>query len=183
MKKQRIKTKQKNTQLVACMLHRSLLRSPRKSRPGSIMDVDEVFKRIGGFGRSQKTIYFLVNSIHIILGIHALALVFIAVEPNWTCEGSVPGVENLDKCLRFSQGNCSPDYSKDFTSIVSEVINLYGPACSPPQFLYNNLVVTEGGIRAGAVFKSEKFMTLNYPEIHSVYYYILRTSCMYSGDA
>lgn len=85
------------------------------------MEVDEVFERIGGFGRSQIIIYFLVNSIHILLGIHTLALAFIGVEPSWTCGSGEQ--DTVNKCLRYGRKLCTPEYSNDFmeTSIVSEV--------------------------------------------------------------
>lgn len=122
--------------LIFSMLRRSLhQQSPRHTLPG-IMDVDEVFQRIGGFGKSQKTIYFLVNSVYILLGIHSLAPIFIGVEPKWTCGDSEEDQDTASKCLRFGQGMCVPKYSKDFTSIVSEVSNYY---CIHSYGLHNHM--------------------------------------------
>ena len=87
-----------------------------------------MFQKIGGFGRSQKTIYFLVNSVHMVLGFHILGLAFIGVEPpNWTCGKIVEDQSRDSKCLRFGQEKCLPQYPEDMSSIVTEVnkLNLY----------------------------------------------------------
>ena len=92
-----------------------------------------MLEKIGGCGRAQIKIVFLVQSVHYFVLFHVLSPIFIGVEPKWTCGSSE---EDQDACLRFRQGKCAPKYSNDFTSIVSEVLTLvysslaYGPKCN-----------------------------------------------------
>ena len=88
------------------------------------MDVDEVLKRIGGFGPAQKRIYFLIAAMHVFgFGLQGLTVVFVGEEPAWTCGGH----EELEPegtgtpCQRFEAGTCTPSYQPNFTSIVTEV--------------------------------------------------------------
>ena len=81
-------------------------------------DIDDVFERIGGFGRFQTKTYFLMNLVHIVCGIHTLILAFIGIEPNWTCEG--PN-NHQDKCLQYGLDECTPHYDSAITSVVAEV--------------------------------------------------------------
>ena len=82
------------------------------------MDIDEVMKRIGEFGPSQsKTIYLIYLSQLISHGLHVLYFSFISADPGWSCVGK----NGKDSCEMFENGECTPEYSTDFTSIVTEV--------------------------------------------------------------
>lgn len=83
-----------------------------------VMDIDNVFTRIGDFGLSQKKIFFILSSAQTFLGVHALILAFIGPEPLWTCDGET---DPASRCAQFETGKCSPEYSDDFSSIVSQV--------------------------------------------------------------
>ena len=97
------------------------------------MDIDEALQRIGDLGRVQKKIFFLVSAPHIWSAFHVLALTYIGTDPGWTCtapktrnDGHIGvAVESLSdpdaKCAYYEQGECSPEFSKEYTSIVTEV--------------------------------------------------------------
>lgn len=82
------------------------------------MDIDNVFTRIGDFGSAQKKIFYILCTCQIFLGCHALALAFIGPEPEWSCDGKE---DERERCTAFEKKDCSPLYSNEFTSIVSEV--------------------------------------------------------------
>lgn len=78
-------------------------------------NLDEVFERIGGFGKAQKKIYYLMNLVHIPTGFHTMILTFIAIDPNWTC-----GNKQKD-CFQFDLGKCEPQFDPTVSSIIAEV--------------------------------------------------------------
>lgn len=82
------------------------------------MDIDNVFTRIGEFGSAQKKIFYILCTNQIFLGFHALALAFIGPEPAWSCGRKE---DEAERCAAFEKKECSPLYSNEFTSIVSEV--------------------------------------------------------------
>lgn len=79
-----------------------------------------MFERIGGFGPAQKKMVCLLNLAHLISGFHALCYTFIAEDPGWHCAQSKDLSRN-NVCAMVEQGSCTPQYSSEFTSIVSEV--------------------------------------------------------------
>ena len=82
------------------------------------MEVDTVIERIGGFGRGQKKIVYLANLAHLLASFHALSYTFITDDPGWTC----PPFKHPERvCALVKNGTCTPQYSDDFTSIVTEV--------------------------------------------------------------
>lgn len=90
--------------------------------PEQSMDIDNVFTRIGDFGSAQKKIFYILCTCQIFLGCHALVLAFIGPEPEWSCGEKKDEVE---RCTAFEKKDCSPIYSNEFTSIVSEVCTDY----------------------------------------------------------
>lgn len=85
------------------------------------MDIDEVFDQIGAFGFSQKKIYYLLNLVQVFLGFHALSLSFIGSDPGWTCE-EYSDIKNQSLlCPEYELGQCKPQFSPAYTSIVTEV--------------------------------------------------------------
>ena len=90
----------------------------------STMDIDEALERIGEFGPSQKRIFFLVNLCQVYAALTAFALSFAGNDPGWKCKTTSKEEVITDpdlRCLRYEQGECEPVYSKEFTSIVTEV--------------------------------------------------------------
>ena len=97
------------------------------------MDVDEFFQHIGDLGLIQKKIFFLIGLPHVWGAFHVLALTYIGTDPGWKCtapktrnSGHIGvAVESLSdpdaKCAYYEQGECLPEFSKEFTSIVTEV--------------------------------------------------------------
>ena len=81
------------------------------------MDIDNVFAKIGDFGSSQKKIFYILCLCQIYLGFQMLIITFIGPESQWTCGGK----NQVLRCPAFEKGECTPEYSDDFTSIVSEV--------------------------------------------------------------
>ena len=99
------------------------------------MDVDEVLEKIGDFGPSQRKIYYLVSLSNIWMAIFILSPSFIGLDPGWSCvpmvdESIQPQVvadsksalaDSHSKCRYYEQGSCTPEYSTEFTSIVTQV--------------------------------------------------------------
>ena len=97
------------------------------------MDINEALQRIGDLGLVQKKILFLTGLPHIWGTFHVLALIYIGTDPGWKCTASIEtrnsghnrAVESLSdpdvKCAYYEQGECSPEFSKEYTSIVTEV--------------------------------------------------------------
>jgi len=84
------------------------------------MEIDEVLEEIGGFGRFQAKVVFLLNLGHIACGLVAMCITFVGAPPEWSCEERSDIVDD-DQCERLEEGTCTPKYSQEFTSIVSEV--------------------------------------------------------------
>ena len=89
------------------------------------MDIDDVFTEIGVYGWSQKVVIYILGSSHTFLCFYILILTFIGTEPDWSCEApsggtSQGGVRDRD-CVAYDKGECSPVYSDESSSIVSEV--------------------------------------------------------------
>ena len=102
------------------------------------MDVDDVLHRIGGFGATQQKIFLLIGLPHIWSSLQILSFSYTSADPGWNCtrpssasaavsaltaEGAdVRTLTDLEmKCAYYEQGKCVPEYSKEFTSIVTEV--------------------------------------------------------------
>ena len=97
------------------------------------VDVDGVFGRIGGLGATQKKIFLLISLPHIWCTFQVLAISFIGTDPGWNCTKPLArardsgGVDvrlltdHEAKCAYYERGECVPQYSKDYTSIVTEV--------------------------------------------------------------
>ena len=86
------------------------------------MDIEDVFAKIGGYGSSQKKILYILSSCHAYLCFVILILTFIGTEPPWSCSGGQSQAQG--DCVSFERGECSPVYSLEFSSIVSEVLKL-----------------------------------------------------------
>lgn len=84
------------------------------------MDIDNVFARIGDFGWSQKKIFYILCLCQTYLGFHVLILTFIGEEPEWSCGGK----NQVLRCPPFEKGECAPEYSDEFSTIVSEVVSI-----------------------------------------------------------
>ena len=95
------------------------------------MDVDDVLGHIGDFGPSQKKVYFLVSLAHVYTAFHAFVVLFIGTDPGWKCvPSSSSGLEDASgnvlrdsatMCSYYEKKYCTPEYSTEYTSIVTEV--------------------------------------------------------------
>ena len=95
------------------------------------MDVDDVLSHIGDFGPSQKKVYFLVSLAHVYTAFHAFVVLFIGTDPGWRCvPSSSSGLEDASgnvlrdratMCSYYEKKYCTPEYSTEYTSIVTEV--------------------------------------------------------------
>jgi len=92
------------------------------------MEVEETLVHISEFGPSQKLIVYCLALVHMFGVFQAFVTSFIGVEPEWNCSlittelgDSINMVDSSAKCLHYSHGECVPEYSKEFTSIVTEV--------------------------------------------------------------
>lgn len=87
------------------------------------MDINEVFDKIGGFGWAQMKIVYPVNMAHFVVACHVLLYSFVGEDPGWSCPQSGDEITSSDSCALVSDGTCTPKFSEDFTSIVTEVIS------------------------------------------------------------
>ena len=88
------------------------------------MDVDEVLEKIGDFGPSQRRIYYLISLTNLWMPIFILLPSFIGADPGWSCDVDESNQLQTDfrsRCRCYEQGSCTPDYSTEFTSIVTQV--------------------------------------------------------------
>ena len=100
------------------------------------MNVDEVLQRIGGLGATQRRIFLIVGLPHIWISFQVLSSSYVGTDPGWNCTRPLSGVrdhrvyDSVDvrtltdievKCAYYEQGDCVPQYSKEYTSIVTEV--------------------------------------------------------------
>ena len=92
-----------------------------------------MLQRIGELGPVQIKLFVFLGLPHIWGGLSLFTLTYVGTDPGWKCR-AVAGetghvgvaVENLTdrvvKCAFYEQGECIPEYSKEYTSIVTEVI-------------------------------------------------------------
>ena len=85
------------------------------------MDVDDAIRVIGGFGFAQKKVFIVIGLYQVIAACHILQMSFIGEDPGWSCHGSRTVIDASEKCHYYDIGNCSPEYNREFTSIVTEV--------------------------------------------------------------
>lgn len=94
------------------------------------MLMDEIFQQIGDLGPSQRRVLFLVCLVDTYAALHTLNIAFIGTDPGWRClreasEDDAKGYDEVDaasKCLHYEHGECTPVYSEEYTSLVTEVI-------------------------------------------------------------
>ena len=100
------------------------------------MDVDQVWAYVGEFGPSQKLIFYCLCLAQVFASLQVFIFSFIGVDPGWKCnmlptkvDDSITVLEDPSaKCLHYERGECAPEYSKEFTSIITEVIS-YNYGC------------------------------------------------------
>lgn len=93
------------------------------------MDVDAVFEEIGEFGPAQKRIFYTANFLfHWFVAFQTLIIAFIGKDPDWSCIDTMTkqphlllGSSDPSACELVESGKCTPDFNKNFTSIVTEV--------------------------------------------------------------
>ena len=100
------------------------------------MDVDELLEQqIGGFGRAQKkaVLFMCLTEMVVTLMFMSGTGVFTGIDPGheWVCQqqqqlpvrvqGEVVDGDPEKVCAAFEAGTCTPKFSNDFTSIVTEV--------------------------------------------------------------
>ena len=94
------------------------------------MLMDDIFQQIGDLGPSQRRVLFLVCLVDTYAALHTLNIAFIGTDPGWRClrvasEDDAKGYDEVDaasKCLHYERGECTPVYSEEYTSLVTEVI-------------------------------------------------------------
>ncbi len=85
------------------------------------MEIDSAMEKIGELGPAQMKIVCLANLAHVICGFHVLVFSFIATDPGWFCPQN-KDQDGLGDCTLVEEGTCTPEYyTKNFTSIISEV--------------------------------------------------------------
>ena len=91
------------------------------------MDTDEILTAIGSFGPVQRRICYTQSVVQIFMAVHMFIPSFIGLDPGWVCSvssssnGSKVVVAEQEKCLQYERGDCTVEYSKEFTSTVTEV--------------------------------------------------------------
>ena len=84
--------------------------------------VDDIFERIGQFGRAQKKYYFMIGFVSFILSYQYFLTTFTDYSPEWDC------VDNFDHyhrfanhCIMYERGLCFAKHSNPHLTIVTEV--------------------------------------------------------------
>ena len=87
------------------------------------MDVDGILSRIGELGRAQWKILVLLQLTSTFVALTQMTLPFVGRNPGWNCTSSDATLppSHSSKCLLYERGECTPKFSKDYTSIVTEV--------------------------------------------------------------
>ena len=87
------------------------------------MDMDEVFDKIGQFGRYQKRVFVWYAVYQMAASYFMMVVTFAGRIPQWDCarDNTVGPTTDDTRCRLFEAGECAPKYSTEFTSIVSEV--------------------------------------------------------------
>ena len=85
-----------------------------------------MWTHIGEFGSSQKLIFYCLSLVQIFACLQVFIFNFVGVDPGWGCRTGVGETSSTTavtaKCQLYKEGKCVPEYSKEFTSIVTEVI-------------------------------------------------------------
>lgn len=89
------------------------------------MDFDSALEHIGGFGRHQLRIYFVVSLISLPLAAQMLIVVFVGAVPEWKCpspEGDILHCNSSHARCCDKDGSICPgaEFSTEFTSIATE---------------------------------------------------------------
>ena len=94
------------------------------------LSIDEVLERIGGYGLYQKRLTVIMTIMEAInMCYQILIMVFIAAEPSWHCVNNATNCTlegDIKPTMKTYNYRCHIDrdqweFSKDFTSIVTEV--------------------------------------------------------------
>lgn len=98
-----------------------------------MMDVDGVLGRIGELGRAQWKILILLQLSNTFIALTQMTLPFVGRNPGWNCTSSdaarLPSSVSSRKCLLYEHGECTPEFSKEYTTIVTEVVGVSGKRC------------------------------------------------------
>ena len=105
------------------------------------VDMDEVFDEIGQFGRYQKKVFVWYTVYQMLASYFMMVVTFAGRTPQWHCgrDGDYTGSTTDEmNCRLYEAGECTPKYSAEFTSIVSEVgaLCMYSHKLSLCRLLY-----------------------------------------------
>ena len=93
-----------------------MLRSPKATENGFKMteiSVDDVFRKIGQFGRRQKIYFFIIGLVSVFAGLHVFATTFVDYTPGWNCGEGATSKDNVKTCASVEEGHCTVQYDKD----------------------------------------------------------------------
>ena len=111
------------------------------------MEIDEVWTHIGEFGSSQKLIFYCLSLVQIFACLQVFIFNFVGVDPGWRCRTGVGETSTTTvvtaNCQLYKEGKCVPEYSKEFTSIVTEVIT--ARVLSVSNFVLKGISIQQGG--------------------------------------
>ncbi len=89
------------------------------------MDIDDVYRQIGEFGKHQKVLVFCLVVQHAYVAFHMIHMVFVGAEPDiFFCQRGNTLYKNT--CPSKEHGNCTKFEYKgnSFSSIATEVGNI-----------------------------------------------------------
>jgi len=90
-------------------------------------DVDDVLIEVGQWGRYQRKLFVYFNIQHVLQGLVAISIIFVGVEPSWSCGVTVQDnsqsklLLDNDKCAMYEKQSCVVEVDQPFSSIVAEV--------------------------------------------------------------
>jgi MFS family permease len=77
------------------------------------ISVDDVFRKIGQFGRRQKIYFFIIGLVSVFAGLHVFATTFVDYTPGWNCGEGATSKDNVKTCASVEEGHCTVQYDKD----------------------------------------------------------------------
>jgi MFS family permease len=87
----------------------------------SMASVEDVFERIGQFGRAQQKYFFMIGFVTFLLSYQYFMTTYTDYSPAWDCVDSTDHYHHFsNRCATYERGLCFAEYSNPLSTIVSE---------------------------------------------------------------
>ena len=101
-----------------------MLRSPTVKTETNMTEltVDDVFRKIGQFGKAQQIYFLIIGSVSLVTAFHVFATTFVDFSPDWSCQEYAKDAGDGTPCVDVSEGRCTIQYEEGSPlTIVTEV--------------------------------------------------------------